>query len=471
MLLLVAPEVVQPDLPALAAATTRVRRTATPSRRTSGSTTVARSRSRPRVPQRDLRETSTATQGLLDRHRRGPATGAGGLWPAADVLFETHSTGVVLPQLAHRRSASAPLDPGRVPQMRVDFADVPAPSTLPHRRTVRPYLDALVARATSRTPSARPADARLLVTEVRRVQSALRDGRGTTRRCSTTCVPRPGDSAPRGRRSPADYDATQLVPTRCPARPPCSRHPHPRRSPARRCAPSERRDDDRIADSATAGPPAAPRPVAVLLVLPLTTGMAVAGWYLTTGRFISTRALTSLAQVQAEPVADGAAWPSSSPRTSASRCRVERSSRRPVGRQQDPEGRPDDGDGPPRPRALRHDRLASPARPPRPRRAGEPEPGRCQREVQRHRTGRDRAERSEKPRAAQAQYRFRPRGLQGPRAIPVEDYLEGIVRAAAGLRKAGFNVVTSGSTPHGGQGPGAGAGPKSGQGERGDPSH
>ena len=44
----------------------------------------------------------------------------------------------------------------------------------------------------------------------------------------------------------------------------------------------------------------------MLLVLLLTTGMAVAGWYLTTGRFISTPALTSLTQVQAERVADGA---------------------------------------------------------------------------------------------------------------------------------------------------------------------
>ena len=95
-----------------------------------------------------------------------------------------------------------------------------------------------MARATSRIPSARR-HARVLLTEVRRV-SALRDGRrddpellNDLRSAAVTTA------VPPGRRSPADYEATQLVPTSVPARPPCSRRPHPRR-PTAAGAPSQR---------------------------------------------------------------------------------------------------------------------------------------------------------------------------------------------------------------------------------------
>ena len=46
--------------------------------------------------------------------------------------------------------------------------------------------------------------------------------------------------------------------------------------------------------------------MALLLVLLLTTAAAVAGWYLTTGRFTSAPALAGISQAEAEQVADRA---------------------------------------------------------------------------------------------------------------------------------------------------------------------
>ena len=88
---------------------------------------------------------------------------------------------------------------------------------------------------------------------------------------------------PPGRRSPADYEATQLVPTSVPSPPTVLEAPPPAPLPGRRCALPAPRDDDRIARQRDRQVRRRRRGlVAVLLVLLLTTGVAVAGWYLTT---------------------------------------------------------------------------------------------------------------------------------------------------------------------------------------------
>jgi beta-lactam-binding protein with PASTA domain len=185
-------------------------------------------------------------------------------------------------------------------------ADVPAPSRYPTAGPIPSYLDALVARATSRTASARPADARVLLTEVRRVQSALREGRkddpelARDLRSAATATPSPQERA--------DYEVTQLVPASVPSPPRVLEAPPPAPlpRPLPRSAPTPpevdriSRQRDRQARRRRRGL------VALLLVLLLTTAVAVTGWYLTTGRFTATPALATLSQAQAAEVAERA---------------------------------------------------------------------------------------------------------------------------------------------------------------------
>ena len=93
-------------------------------------------------------------------------------------------------------------------------SDVPAPSTFPHRRPIPPYLDALVVRATSRNASRRPRDARVLLSELRRVQAALRGGVADDPDLLRAHL------TPPPTRDRADYEVTQLVTASVPAPPP-----------------------------------------------------------------------------------------------------------------------------------------------------------------------------------------------------------------------------------------------------------
>ena len=252
-------------------------------------------------------QTSTATQGLLigTVSYLPPELVVSG---QADARSDVYSTGVVLFELLTGRKPHTGDTPIQVAYAHV-HADVPAPSRFPTAGPVPPYLDALVARATSRTPSARPADARVLLTEVRRVQSALRDGRrDDPELLHDLRTAAAATAVPPGRANPADYEVTQLVPTSVPSPPTVLEAPPPAPLPRPPVRPLPApRDEERIARQRDRQVRRRRRGlVALLLVLLLTTGVAVAGWYLTTGRFTSTPALASLTQVQAERVADRA---------------------------------------------------------------------------------------------------------------------------------------------------------------------
>ena len=242
-------------------------------------------------------QTSTATQGLL--------IGTVSYLPPelvvsghADARSDVYSTGVVLFELLTGRKPHTGDTPIQVAYAHV-HADVPAPSRFPTAGPIPAYLDALVARATSRTASARPADARVLLTEVRRVQSALREGRRNDPELLRDL--RAAAAAGDTRRDRSDDEVTQLVPMSVASPPTVLEAPPPAPLPRPLPAPAE---EDRIARQREWRARRRRRGlVALLLVLLLTTGVAAAGWYLTTGRFTTAPALAALSQAEAEQVA------------------------------------------------------------------------------------------------------------------------------------------------------------------------
>jgi serine/threonine protein kinase/beta-lactam-binding protein with PASTA domain len=91
----------------------------------------------------------------------------------ADARTDVYATGVVLYELLTGRKPHQGGSPIEVAYKHV-HEDVPAPSGLVPG--LPPYVDALVARATARDPDRRPADARVLLHQVRRVRDALDHG-------------------------------------------------------------------------------------------------------------------------------------------------------------------------------------------------------------------------------------------------------------------------------------------------------
>jgi serine/threonine-protein kinase len=268
-------------------------------------------------------QTSTATQGLLigTVSYLPPELVVSG---RSDARSDVYSAGVVLFELLTGTKPHTGETPIQVAYAHVHH-DVPAPSSRRTAGLVPPYLDALVARATARDADRRPPDAKVLLAQVRRVRAALRDG--LTEAPELTQDLRLLSTPIRPDRS--DFEVTQYVapspsvghppPLTVTDAPPPVRPPPPPRAGATAYGGTpgpnsgEPAYDGRPPHQLSAGRLEANRQLhararrrgwlALLLVLLLTAAAALAGWYLTEGRFTTAPALATLPRAEAETVA------------------------------------------------------------------------------------------------------------------------------------------------------------------------
>jgi eukaryotic-like serine/threonine-protein kinase len=253
-------------------------------------------------------QTNTATQGLL--------IGTVSYLPPelvmsgkADARSDVYSAGIVLFELLTGRKPHTGDTPIQIAYAHV-HRDVPPPSTGPTGGFIPPYVDALVTRATARDANARQPDAKVLLGQVRRARKALQRGLADDPQLTAELRSIPTSAAggpkPRDR---ADYEVTQQVPGpivagRAAPRPlsaPRTLIDAPPRGVARQLhEPSPQRlaaERERRARKRRRGW------LAFLIVVMLSASAALAGWYLTEGRFTTAPDFASLSKADAERVA------------------------------------------------------------------------------------------------------------------------------------------------------------------------
>lgn len=232
----------------------------------------------------------------------------------ADARSDVYAAGVLLYEMLTGRKPHEGESPIQVAYKHV-HEDVPPPSR--EVPGIPAYVDALVARATARDRELRPADARVMLHQVRRVRAAL--DHGVTEDDELTA-----DLAPARKATPGesiDYVREDDLPTivsPAAAAAALASAMHPRTD--------ERRDHEgttviggigagaRAADAplpaagrrpaAPAGPEKTPRrsrrgPLLLAAVLVLATVAALAGWYFGMGRYTTTPGVVNLSTAQA----------------------------------------------------------------------------------------------------------------------------------------------------------------------------
>jgi serine/threonine-protein kinase len=229
----------------------------------------------------------------------------------ADARSDVYAAGVLIYEMLTGRKPHEGDSPIQVAYKHV-HEDVPAPSRMVPG--IPPYLDALVARATARDRELRPADARVLLHQVRRVHGALDHGVLDDPELTSDLTP----TVPVHQLDDIDYvteddlptvlSGAQLVhggrvepleetgddwaeggtsvigtlPARRPAAPPPARTPPRASGPAR---PPRRRSRK--------------GPVLLLVVLLLAVAAGVGGWWYGAGRYTTTPGVINMAAAQA----------------------------------------------------------------------------------------------------------------------------------------------------------------------------
>ena len=213
----------------------------------------------------------------------------------ADARSDVYAAGVLIYEMLTGRKPHEGESPIQVAYKHV-HEDVPPPSEeIPG---IPAYVDALVARATARDRELRPADARVLLHQVRRVRAALDHGVTDDPELTADLTPTSpvhfNDSIDYVREdaptivapSDAGHENTSVIGA---PGPPANRANHPNRPNIQRPRPAQsRRRRSRKG------------PILLVLVLLLAAVAGVSGWYFGMGRYTSTPGVINLSQSQAE---------------------------------------------------------------------------------------------------------------------------------------------------------------------------
>ncbi|GAA3669619.1 Stk1 family PASTA domain-containing Ser/Thr kinase [Nocardioides ginsengisoli] len=217
----------------------------------------------------------------------------------ADARADVYAAGVILFELLTGTKPHTGETPIAVAYRHVHH-DVPAPSSLVPG--IPAYVDALVARATTRDPSLRPADAAVLLHQVHRVAQALRDGVRDDPELVADLLPSGRVAAPEspeveddttpepvstlwaaGDREPTSVIRSQQLPPPTPVGPRAPRPPRPER------------------------PRRSRRGLVWVVVLALLVAIAgTGGWWLGWGRYTSTPSVIGLTSAAAQAKVDHA---------------------------------------------------------------------------------------------------------------------------------------------------------------------
>ena len=229
----------------------------------------------------------------------------------ADVRSDVYAAGVVLYEMLTGRKPHEGESPIQVAYKHV-HEDVPPPSRVVPG--IPPYVDALVARATARDRFLRPADARVMLHQVRRVRDALDHGvlddpELTSDLSPTVPVHRLGDDIDYVSDEPDDAIGVQtiLTPQQAVGRASGSDAGETDDTSVIRAArpssmpPPSRPADARRPDARPGRPRRSRRgPVLLLVVLLLAVAAGVGGWWFGAGRYTTTPGVVNLAAPVAE---------------------------------------------------------------------------------------------------------------------------------------------------------------------------